>query len=69
MLYLCTTYKFNGIPQKNFDISQKEVRCIYVYFVNGIPQKEFAISQKEVLCIYVLLVNKIPHNDVHFIYV
>ena len=44
--------------KKKFDISQKEVHCIYVHLVNGIPQKEFAISQKEVLCIYVLLYSK-----------
>ena len=56
--------------KKTFDISQKEVHCIYVHLVNGIPQKEFAISQKEVLCIYVLLLNRIPQKefDIRIIY-
>ena len=31
---------------KEFGIPQKEVHCVYVYFVNGVPHKKFGISQE-----------------------
>ena len=45
----------NGIRQKEFGISQKEVHCICVLLVYRIPQ--FDNSQGEVYFIYVQLVN------------